>query len=125
LVAVMTQRPELNGPPACYTSDWDAARDSVRRLAALRPAVMACGHGLPMAGREAADDLERSRQSSTGSRARNTAGTRVGPPITDETGFASAPTFTSSLAGKAALAIGGGLLLGAALFAQRRRKSVV
>ena len=35
-------------PSAYYTSDWDSARDSVRRLAALRLRVMAMGHGLLM-----------------------------------------------------------------------------
>jgi glyoxylase-like metal-dependent hydrolase (beta-lactamase superfamily II) len=48
--AVATQHPELHGPPAYFTTDWDAARDSVRRLAALAPAFVAPGHGRPMAG---------------------------------------------------------------------------
>jgi len=48
--AVATQRPELHGPPAYFTTDWDAARDSVRRLASLEPAFIAPGHGQPMAG---------------------------------------------------------------------------
>ena len=38
-LAIATQRPELHGPPAYYTTDWDAARESVRRLAALRPMI--------------------------------------------------------------------------------------
>jgi glyoxylase-like metal-dependent hydrolase (beta-lactamase superfamily II) len=49
-LAVATQRPELHGPPGYFTTDWDAARDSVRRLAALQPACVAPGHGRPMAG---------------------------------------------------------------------------
>ena len=49
-LAVATQRPELHGPPAYFTTDWDAARESVRRLAALEPAFIAPGHGQPMAG---------------------------------------------------------------------------
>lgn len=48
--AVATQHPELHGPPAYFTTDWDAARDSVQRLAALQPAFIAPGHGKPMAG---------------------------------------------------------------------------
>jgi glyoxylase-like metal-dependent hydrolase (beta-lactamase superfamily II) len=48
--AVATQRPELHGPPAYFTTDWDAARNSVQRLAALLPAFVAPGHGRPMAG---------------------------------------------------------------------------
>jgi glyoxylase-like metal-dependent hydrolase (beta-lactamase superfamily II) len=52
--AVATQRPELHGPPAYFTTDWDAARASVQRLASLEPAFIAPSHGQPMAGDEAA-----------------------------------------------------------------------
>jgi hypothetical protein len=51
--ALATQRPELHGPPAYFTTDWDAARDSVQRLASLHPAFIAPGHGQPMAGDDA------------------------------------------------------------------------
>jgi len=51
-LAVATQRPELHGPPAYFTTDWDAARQSVRRLAALQPDVIAPGHGQAMSGDE-------------------------------------------------------------------------
>ncbi len=54
-LAVATQRPELNGPPSYFTTDWEAARDSVQRLAALQPQCVAPGHGEPMAG----DDMTR------------------------------------------------------------------
>ncbi len=56
-LAVATQRPELHGPPAYYTPDWDAARASVERLAALRPYVIAPAHGQAMQGVEVADAL--------------------------------------------------------------------
>ena len=56
-LAVMTQRPELHGPPAYYTPDWDAARESVRRLAALNPAVIAPSHGRPISGPHATQSL--------------------------------------------------------------------
>lgn len=56
-VAVYTQRAELHGPPAYYTSDWDAARYSVQRLADLDPQLAVTGHGLPMRGEQLADDL--------------------------------------------------------------------
>ena len=32
LLAVMTQRQELRGPPMYFTCDWDAARESVQKL---------------------------------------------------------------------------------------------
>ena len=57
LLAIATQRPELHGPPAYYTSDWDAAKRSVEKLAELRPFTVAPGHGKPMAGPEVADAL--------------------------------------------------------------------
>lgn len=58
VLAVAEQRPELHGPPAYYTSDWDAAGLSVARLAGLQPNVIACGHGEPMVGPRMADALE-------------------------------------------------------------------
>jgi glyoxylase-like metal-dependent hydrolase (beta-lactamase superfamily II) len=58
VLAIATQKPELHGPPAYYTSDWDAARRSVELLANLRPHAVAPGHGLPMAGPEVADKLQ-------------------------------------------------------------------
>ncbi|HZQ94364.1 MAG TPA: MBL fold metallo-hydrolase [Candidatus Sulfotelmatobacter sp.] len=56
------QRPELHGPPAYYTSDWDSAKDSVAILAKLKPQCVAPGHGSPMRGLDVApalDDLAR------------------------------------------------------------------
>ena len=58
-VAIAEQRPELRGPPAYYTSDWDAAKHSVETLAKLRPMVIAPGHGLPMAGTDVAEKVLR------------------------------------------------------------------
>jgi glyoxylase-like metal-dependent hydrolase (beta-lactamase superfamily II) len=49
-LSVLTQRREIHGPPAYYTPDWDDARESVRRLAALEPELAATGHGVPMRG---------------------------------------------------------------------------
>ena len=48
--AVMKQLPELNGPPAYFTQDWEAARESVKHLASLNPDVVATGHGVPLRG---------------------------------------------------------------------------
>jgi glyoxylase-like metal-dependent hydrolase (beta-lactamase superfamily II) len=60
--AVLIQAPELHGPPMYFTPDWNAARESVRRLAALQPETVVTGHGRPMAGapmRNALDMLAR------------------------------------------------------------------
>ncbi len=58
-LAVAKQTPELHGPPSYYTPDWDAAKESVEKLAALRPTSIAPGHGLPMCGDLVADQLQR------------------------------------------------------------------
>ena len=57
-LAVAAQTPELHGPPAYFTTEWDLARESVRALAALRPLVVAPGHGRPMAGPRLAEALD-------------------------------------------------------------------
>lgn len=57
-VAIATQKPELHGPPAYYTANWDEAKRSVELLAELRPQTVAPGHGRPMSGSDIADSLE-------------------------------------------------------------------
>ncbi|WP_227367951.1 MBL fold metallo-hydrolase [Halomonas sp. M20] len=58
LYQVLTQRKEINGPPRYFTPDWDAARESVQRLAALKPRVAMTGHGLALAEEELTPGLE-------------------------------------------------------------------
>ena len=48
--AAIVQQPELHGPPAYFTQDWNQARASVQRLAGLGALIVAPGHGKPMAG---------------------------------------------------------------------------
>jgi glyoxylase-like metal-dependent hydrolase (beta-lactamase superfamily II) len=55
--AAVTQSPEIQGPPAYFTPDWTAARDSVRRLAELRPETVITGHGAAMHGPEMREAL--------------------------------------------------------------------
>lgn len=50
IYSVVTQEQEVHGPPAYFTPDWRAAKQSVETLAALDPAIAATGHGTPMAG---------------------------------------------------------------------------
>jgi glyoxylase-like metal-dependent hydrolase (beta-lactamase superfamily II) len=56
--AAVTQEPEMHGPPRYFTPDWENARESVRRLAALQPEVVVTGHGRPMQGAEMRTALE-------------------------------------------------------------------
>ena len=55
--ATYTQKQIVHGPPAYFTPDWDAARDSVRKLAALQPEIAATGHGIAMHGEELRQQL--------------------------------------------------------------------
>lgn len=57
--AAATQEAEMHGPPMYFTHDWQAARDSVRRLAALEPEVALTGHGRPMQGASMREALHR------------------------------------------------------------------
>ncbi len=50
MIAVATQRREIHGPPAYYTQNWRQAADSVGRIAALQPEILATGHGEPERG---------------------------------------------------------------------------
>lgn len=58
MMAVLTQKKEVNGPPAYFTMDWAAAQTSVRRLMELHPALVITGHGKPMCGDRLAEELE-------------------------------------------------------------------
>ncbi len=57
--ASVAQAPELHGPPAYFTSDWNAARASVRKLAGLDAAIVAPGHGKPLAGEGIGEEVRR------------------------------------------------------------------
>jgi glyoxylase-like metal-dependent hydrolase (beta-lactamase superfamily II) len=52
IYAILTQAEELHGPPAFMTPDWEAARSSVKTLAALEPELVVTGHGRAMRGPE-------------------------------------------------------------------------
>lgn len=52
LFKVFVQEKEISGPPKYFTTNWKAARESVTKLAYLRPRVAICGHGVPMSGEE-------------------------------------------------------------------------
>ena len=104
-MAVLTQRVELHGPPMYYTCDWDAARESVRDLAALDPALAITGHGQPMRGdalraqlRAVARDFDQVARPAHGRYARRPAVTdmrgvvELPPPVPDATSIGIAAT---------------------------------
>ena len=47
---VLIQKEEVHGPPPYLTTDWPAARESVRKLNALQPSLAITGHGTHMEG---------------------------------------------------------------------------
>jgi glyoxylase-like metal-dependent hydrolase (beta-lactamase superfamily II) len=121
-LAVLTQRQELHGPPMYFTCDWQAAEQSVRRLADLQPVVAATGHGVPMSGshlRKALDYLTR--------HFRDTAVPRHGryvhqPAVTNHNGIVSLPPRPSDPVPKLLIAGALGLgVLGIGYMARRSR----
>ena len=104
-IAVATQRLALNGPPAYFTTDWDAARWSVQRLAGHRIEHLLSGHGQPMAGEAMRRDL-RDLAEHFDERARPRRGRYVEH---DEGESAAAPSWMRPLA--AAVIAGAGLAL--------------
>lgn len=57
LFAIVSKKQHVSGPPAPSTLDWDLAADSIRKLDHLNPLTLACGHGIPMYGFEASEEL--------------------------------------------------------------------
>jgi glyoxylase-like metal-dependent hydrolase (beta-lactamase superfamily II) len=58
-LAVIAQEQEVHGPPAYFTTDWQEAEQSVRKLEQLNPSIALTGHGLPMNGSELTAQLTR------------------------------------------------------------------
>lgn len=58
MVPGLMAKKEINGPPSCFTTDWDHARESVRKLEALKPSYVVTGHGRPMCGEELSEQLK-------------------------------------------------------------------
>ena len=55
--ATIAQMQRVCGPPAPFTTDWIRARESVKKLADLRPLTVASGHGVPMSGGKVVQQL--------------------------------------------------------------------
>ncbi|WP_047980987.1 MBL fold metallo-hydrolase [Ornithinibacillus contaminans] len=47
---VLLQKAEVNGPPRYFTTDWEAAKQSVATIHALHPNIMIPGHGVSLSG---------------------------------------------------------------------------
>jgi glyoxylase-like metal-dependent hydrolase (beta-lactamase superfamily II) len=57
--AATTQAPEMHGPPMYFTPDWQSAKSSAEKLAALEPELLVTGHGRAMQGQQMRDALHR------------------------------------------------------------------
>ncbi len=58
LYKVYSQEAEINGPPRYLTPDWVSAKESVKKLASLKPAIAITGHGVPLMGEPLREGLE-------------------------------------------------------------------
>jgi glyoxylase-like metal-dependent hydrolase (beta-lactamase superfamily II) len=125
MLAVMTQKQEVHGPPAYYTPNWEAAKRSIERLLLLRPQVAATGHGLPMYGEELLTQLQTLFREFD---------ERVLPPQgryvnqaaeADETGVTSLPPEVPDPLPKIMVGVGLVTLAGMAVLAIRRRNNTL
>ena len=57
-IGLLGTRPQLAGPPTPFTIDWEAARESLAKLATLRPNALASGHGAPISESNLSERLE-------------------------------------------------------------------
>ncbi|WP_121225338.1 MBL fold metallo-hydrolase [Mucilaginibacter sp. Mucisp86] len=100
---------KLTGPPRYFTTDWEAAAESVRRLTALEPRAVAAGHGPVMRGRELHDELHELADNFE-QLAIPAKGRYVGhPAIADEMGVKYIPPYVSSGILKASIGIAAAL----------------
>ncbi|MBS7563139.1 MBL fold metallo-hydrolase [Mucilaginibacter sp. Bleaf8] len=99
----------LSGPPAYMTTDWKAAKESVRKLADLQPRIAAAGHGPVVRGRELQAEL-RKLADNFDKVAMPNSGRYVGHSTqADETGTYYVPPFRSSTKFKVLVGLAGAL----------------
>ncbi len=57
-VSMLSSKECLSGPPPYFTYDWTASEQSVKKLADLKPELVATGHGKPMQGKAMLEKLQ-------------------------------------------------------------------
>jgi len=57
-LGMATKKQELWRAGSPFNCDWQATHDSVRKLTALAPSLLACGHGIPMSDANLMRDLQ-------------------------------------------------------------------
>ena len=116
-ISNVTERKEFCKPPAPFTTDWTAARQSVELLADLEPNIVAAGHGQPIDDADTAQQLKEF--------ARNFEPPRKGryvnsPAVTDERGVVALPPPVTDNVKIAAAGIAAAVLV--ATIARRSRR---
>ncbi len=123
LSAVLTQRREVHGPPAYFTTDWLAAEESVDELAALQPSVAVTGHGIAMRGprleRQLQDLAANFRERAVPSRGRYVRQ----PALADRSGVVFVPPPVADVVGRAVAGVAAAALAAVVVAAVRRRTS--
>jgi glyoxylase-like metal-dependent hydrolase (beta-lactamase superfamily II) len=120
LLAALTQRPQMHGPPMYFTADWDSARESVRHLADYAPSAAITGHGPPMRGERLQNEL-RQLASHFDEWARPAHGRyRDRPAITDANGVVDVPPPEVSARTVAIAGLAIGATIGLAIALRRR-----
>ena len=118
-LSMLHLRAAFSVPPAPLTTDWGAARESVERLAALRPRTVGAGHGAPVDGAQVADDLQRfADHFAPPARGRY----RDRPAVADAQGVVSVPPPVADPLPRQLL-VAGGVAAGAYLALRGRRRS--
>lgn len=57
--AVISQDKEVNGPPKYFTTDWQSAWQSVKKLEGLKPSAVVTGHGMALRGDTLSEELQK------------------------------------------------------------------
>jgi glyoxylase-like metal-dependent hydrolase (beta-lactamase superfamily II) len=116
---LMSKRPQVCRPPAYYTIDWEQAQDSVRKLAKLKPRLLAAGHGEPMSGPEALRGLQRLAQDIHAP----SHGRYVEQPVeADEDGITNLPPAAPDPVKRTATAVAvGGAAIGLGVYLRKRQ----
>ena len=117
---LLTKAQTLAHPPAAATYDWIAVRRSLKKLALLKPTLIASGHGVPMKGTELAGQLEHLANDFLPP----LHGRYVAEPaIADENGIVSVPPPAPDLLPKAAVVLALAGLIGFGIYRGTTRGS--
>ena len=125
LLAALSQRPEMHGPPMYFTPDWDAARRSVKHLADYSPTAAITGHGPPMSGSRLQQQLHQLAQHFD-ERARPSHGRyKDRPAITNSDGVVDVPPPVVSARTLAIAGVALGAIVALAVSRRRRTSSAL